>query len=99
MAGVTIRDVAKDAGVSTATVSYVLNNSRPVAEATRLRVLASANRLGYRANITARNLKASETRLIGYSWLPSPPEQFNPILDKFLHAMAEAAACQKCPER
>ncbi len=92
MAGVTIRDVAKEAGVSIATVSYVLNNSRNVSEDTRRRVLETAKRLGYRANIIARNLQASETRLFGYSWRPSPPDRFNPILDRFLQAMAEAAA-------
>ena len=82
MAGITIRDVAKEAGVSTATVSYVLNGSRRVGDDTRDRVLQTALRLGYRANITARNLQASETRLIGYSWRPSPIDQFNPILDQ-----------------
>lgn len=92
MAGVTIRDVAKAAGVSTATVSYVLNNSRQVSEATRRRVIEAAQRLGYRANITARNLQASETRLLGYTWRPTPPDQFNPILDQFLNAIAQAAA-------
>lgn len=88
----TIREVAKDAGVSIATVSYVLNDSRRVSDETRQRVLDVTQRLGYRANITARNLQASETRLLGYSWRPSPPDQFNPILDLFLHATAEAAA-------
>jgi len=88
----TIREVAKAAGVSIATVSYVLNNSRPVAETTRHRVLEAVELLGYRANIMARNLQASETRLFGYTWRPSPPDQFNPILDRFLQAMAEAAA-------
>ena len=92
MAGVTIRDVAKEAGVSTATVSYVLNDSRRVGDDTRERVIKAAHHLGYSANITARNLQASETRLIGYSWRPSPPDQFNPILDRFLQAIAEAAA-------
>ena len=88
----TIRDVAKEAGVSTATVSYVLNDTRRVREDTREQVLQAARRLGYRANITARNLQASETRLIGYSWRPSPVDQFNPVLDKFLQSIAEAAA-------
>ena len=92
MAGVTIRDVAKEAGVSTATVSYVLNDSRRVGDDTRERVIKAAHHLGYRANITARNLQASETRLIGYSWRPSAPDQFNPILDRFLQSVAEAAA-------
>lgn len=88
----TIRDVAREAGVSTATVSYVLNDSRRVAEETRQRVLQAAQRLGYRANIIARNLQASETRLLGYTWRPTPPHQFNPILDQFLNAIAQAAA-------
>lgn len=88
----TIRDVAREAGVSTATVSYVLNGSRRVGDETRERVLQTARRLGYRANFTARNLQASETRLIGYSWRPSPIDQFNPILDQFLQSIAEAAA-------
>jgi DNA-binding LacI/PurR family transcriptional regulator len=30
--------------------------------------------------------------MIGYSWRPVPPDQFNPILEKFIHSMAEAAA-------
>jgi len=88
----TIREVAKEAGVSIATVSYVLNDSRRVAEDTRLRVLDAAQRLGYRANIMARNLQASETRLFGFTWHPAPSDSFNPILDRFLQAMAEAAA-------
>ncbi|RME83803.1 MAG: LacI family transcriptional regulator [Caldilineae bacterium] len=92
MASPTIRDVAREAGVSTATVSYVLNNSRRVGEETRRKVIEAAMRLGYRANITARNLQASETRLLGYSWRPTPPDQFNPILDQFLNAIAQAAA-------
>jgi len=87
----TIHEVAKEAGVSIATVSYVLNGSRRVSEETRQRVLEATHRLGYRPNITARNLQASETRLLGYSWRPSPPDQFNPILDRFLQATAEAA--------
>ncbi len=88
----TIRDVAKEAGVSIATVSYVLNGSKHVADDTRRRVLETVERLGYRANIMARNLQASETRLLGYTWRPSPAGTFNPILDRFLQAIAEAAA-------
>lgn len=92
MSTTTIHDVAKEAGVSIATVSYVLNESKRVADDTRRRVLEAAERLGYRANIMARNLQASETRLLGYTWRPSPVGTFNPILDRFLQAIAEAAA-------
>lgn len=88
----TIRDVAREAGVSIATVSYVLNGTRRVTEETHQRVLSAVQRLGYRANIMARNLQASETRLFGYTWHPAAADSFNPILDHFLQAMAEAAA-------
>lgn len=88
----TIHEVAKEAGVSIATVSYVLNGTRRVAEETRQRVLDAVQRLGYRPNVTARNLQAGATRLFGYTWRPSPADAFNPVLDRFLHALAEAAA-------
>lgn len=88
----TIKDVAKEAGVSTATVSYVLNESGVVGDATRQRVLEAVKKLGYRPSITAKNLQAGESRMIGYSWRPLPPDQFSPVLEKFLHSMAEAAA-------
>lgn len=90
----TIHEVAKEAGVSIATVSYVLNGTRRVAEETRLRVLAAIQRLGYRPNVTARNLQAGATRLFGYTWRPTPADAFNPVLDRFLHALAEAAAAR-----
>ena len=88
----TIKDVAKEAGVSTATVSYVLNDSGAVGDATRQRVLRAVEKLGYRPSVIARGLQARESRMIGYSWRPVPPDQFNPILEKFIHSMAEAAA-------
>jgi DNA-binding LacI/PurR family transcriptional regulator len=89
---VTIRDVARRAGVSTATVSYVLNDSRPVGAETRQRVLQAVAELGYRPSVIARGLQAGESRIIGYSWRPAPPDQFNPILEKFIHSVAEATA-------
>ena len=56
MRGPTIRDVARHAGVSAATVSRVLNDSPLVVEPTRARVQAAVDELGYRINATARNL-------------------------------------------
>lgn len=88
----TIRDVAKEARVSIATVSYVLNDSGIVSDSTRQRVLQAVAKLGYRPSVIARGLQARESRMIGYSWQPVPPNQFNPILEKFIHSTAEAAA-------
>jgi len=53
---VTLQDVAKLAGVSTKTVSRVVNDQGEISEATRQRVQAAIEQLGYRPNITARNL-------------------------------------------
>jgi DNA-binding LacI/PurR family transcriptional regulator len=55
-------------------------------------VLQAVKRLGYRPSVIAKGLQARESRMIGYSWRPVPPNQFNPILEKFIHSMAEAAA-------
>ena len=58
-------DVAKLAGVSTATVSRVINqNGAPVSEELRNRVLAVADQLGYRPNLAARALVTGKTRLV-----------------------------------
>lgn len=88
---VTIRDVARRAGVSIATVSYVLNANAPISEATRARVLAAAAELGYRPSAIARSLRAQESRIIGYSWHHSPLDRWHPILDPFLYSIAQAA--------
>lgn len=60
-----IKDVAHLAGVSITTVSYVMNNSKPVADATRIRVEDAMNQLGYRPNLMARGLKTKKTGMIG----------------------------------
>ncbi len=88
----TIKDVAREAGVSIATVSYVLNNKKSaVSEATRQRVLDAVTRLGYTRNITARNLRSSETRLIGYAWMEVKDARPNTILEHFAYHLAREA--------
>lgn len=62
---VTIDDVAREAGVSTATVSRVLNDGRQVRAETRQRVAAVVERLNYRPSPTAQSLATGRTLVIG----------------------------------
>jgi LacI family transcriptional regulator len=61
----TVRDVARHAQVSTATVSRVLAGTDPVREDLRERVFRASNELGYTPNRVARNLRIRSTRMIG----------------------------------
>ncbi|MDA4894056.1 LacI family DNA-binding transcriptional regulator [Streptomyces sp. MS2A] len=61
----TMADVARSAGVSVATVSHVLNGTRPVLPHTRQAVLDAVEELGYTPNTLARSLVTSRTRSIG----------------------------------
>ncbi|MBD2872462.1 LacI family DNA-binding transcriptional regulator [Paenibacillus arenilitoris] len=62
---VSIKDIAKHAGVSISTVSYALNGNPKVTEETSKRILAVAKELNYVPNAAARTLKKRETRIIG----------------------------------
>ena len=63
---VTIRDIAKEAGVSIATVSYVLNNreDQSISEATRQKILQIVNLHQYRINFTAKCISSGKTNII-----------------------------------
>ena len=62
----TVKDIAKHTGVSTATVSNVLNNkSSKVSEQTRKRILEAVNDLGYKPNAFARGLNNGKSNMIG----------------------------------
>src|SRR5215472_8884035 len=61
----TIRDVAKAAGVSIATVSNVLNQTGKVGRRTRQLVLSTVKRLGYIPDVHARHLASRERRTLG----------------------------------
>lgn len=61
----TMVDVARRAGVSIATVSHVLNDTRPVLPGTRQAVLDAIDELGYTPNTLARSLATARTRSIG----------------------------------
>ncbi|MEU4238308.1 LacI family DNA-binding transcriptional regulator [Actinoplanes sp. NPDC026619] len=69
----TIRDVARVAGVSKGTVSFVLNGRPGVAEATRLRILDAASELGWTPSHRARALSVSRSFAVGLV-LARPPE-------------------------
>lgn len=72
---ITMRDVAERAGVSAATVSHVLNNTRFVTDETRQRVMQTIEQMGYRPDITARSFKTGKKNVIGII----VPDIANPI--------------------
>jgi LacI family transcriptional regulator len=62
---VRMKDIARDLGVSTVTISKVLRNHPDVGEETRQRVLARVKELDYRPNLAARGLVTGRTYLVG----------------------------------
>src|SRR5690625_1417553 len=65
MANITIYDVAREANVSMATVSRVVNGNPNVKPVTRKKVLATIEQLGYRPNAVARGLASKKTTTVG----------------------------------
>lgn len=85
--GVTQKDVAKLAGVSTATVSYVINNGpRPVDEETRKKVLRAIEQLNYQPNAIARSMITKRTNTIGFLI----PDILNPVHAAIAKAFEDA---------
>lgn len=74
---ITVKDVAKEAGVSVATVSYILNNrtDQKISAATKKKVLQIANLLNYKPNHAAKSLAQGRNNIIGitYQLNPSTP--------------------------
>src|SRR5918911_2022308 len=60
-----IKDVAREAGVSTATVSHVINNTRHVSDEVRARVLDAIKRCDYYPNAQARSLASGRNHTLG----------------------------------
>ena len=60
-----LKDLAKECGVSVATVSKALNDQPDISPATRERVRAAAHRMGYLPNAAARSLKTNRTYNLG----------------------------------
>jgi LacI family transcriptional regulator len=85
---VTQLDVAKLAGTSAAVVSYVLNNGpRPVAEDTRMRVLAAMAELDFRPNNAARSLRSGKSQVLGLVI----PDSSHPFFADVARQMEKAA--------
>ncbi|MDX3540846.1 LacI family DNA-binding transcriptional regulator [Streptomyces sp. MB09-01] len=82
----TSADVARLAGVSRATVSYVLNNAEAVriSEPTRRKVREAAEELGYVPHAAARSLRAGHTRIV---LLPTPSVPIGPLYSAFLNEL------------
>ncbi|WP_327009917.1 LacI family transcriptional regulator [Dactylosporangium sp. NBC_01737] len=68
----TIADIAREAGVSKGAVSYALNGQPGVGEATRAKIVAIADAMGYRPNTAARALAGGAAKVIGLT-LHRPP--------------------------
>lgn len=84
---VTIKDVAREAGVSVATVSRVLNGSGPVSEATRHRIREVAGRLRYVPHGGARSLITSRTQTLGVLL----PDLYGEFFSEVIRGMDEVA--------
>jgi LacI family repressor for deo operon, udp, cdd, tsx, nupC, and nupG len=81
--GVTIRDVAARAGVSTATVSRTLADPQLVSEDTRSRVLGAIRATGFTPNVAARNLRARRSMMV----LVVVPNVANPFFAEVLRGI------------
>lgn len=86
--GPTLVDVARLAGVSTATVSYVLNDRPGVGQERREAVLRAARELGFRPNLMAQALRRGRTHVFGLLL----GELSNPLYWDFARSVIESAA-------
>ena len=86
MKKITVYDVAKEANVSLATVSRVMNGSSVVKEATRVKVEEAIARLGYRPNALAQGLALQRTTTIGLIF----PEAIN-LTGQLLNVLCDVA--------
>lgn len=89
-AAATILDVARRAGVSTATVSRALASPERVAEETRSKVIAAIAATGYTPNASARNLRARSTKIV-LALVPGMSNTFfTPILNAIEDSLSSA---------
>jgi DNA-binding LacI/PurR family transcriptional regulator len=87
---ITIKDVAKDAGVSVSTVSYVLSGKRPISTATSRRVRRSIHELGFHPNAGARALASSRTNVLSLV-VPLRTDLNLPVIMQFVSSIVATA--------
>ncbi|QLQ09623.1 MAG: LacI family DNA-binding transcriptional regulator [Nocardioidaceae bacterium] len=90
----TLDTVAAEAGVSRQTVSNALNSPHLLRAETLERVQAAIDSLGYTPNRAARNLRTKASQLIGLRLDPFVEGSASGLMDRFMHALAEA--CRDC---
>lgn len=87
---ITIKEVARHAGVSISTVSYVLSGKRSISEETKRRVEQSIAALGYHPNAGARALASSRSRVLGLV-VPLRSDQNVPVVMQFVSSIVTSA--------
>ena len=88
---VTMRDVADRAGVSIATVSFVVNGTKPVSATTRHRIEQAMSDLGFRRNAVARALASRRTHILAMAYPALDHDLSSSSLEFFTSAAATAA--------
>jgi DNA-binding LacI/PurR family transcriptional regulator len=86
----TLAEVARHAGVSASTVSYVLSGKRSISEETRQRVERSIRELGYHPNAGARALASNRSHIIALM-VPLRTDMYVPVMMEIAIAVATAA--------
>ena len=87
----TMQQVADRAGVSIATVSFVVNGTKYVTPATTARVTAAMRELKFRGNVVARALASRRTRIIALLF-PTTGNRFSPTTSQFFMSAAKRAS-------
>ncbi len=86
MKNITIKDIAKEAGVATAAISYYLNGKKKLKEETEIKIKAVIEKLGYHPNFAAKALATNKSKLIGFV-LASGSLEDNPFYSTLLAGM------------
>lgn len=90
---ITIKDIARMAGVSVTTVSRALNNAPEIREETRAHILEICSREGYRTNLLARSLISNRTNVLGVV-LPDLSSPFHAALALHIETCASELGYQ-----